>query len=80
MALKKCFNPDCLQEIDDKETECPKCGVVFADLEEEVKVVSRAQRIADERKKAVPPPTVQPPATQPAKRKSLFASLARKKG
>ncbi len=79
MEMKKCL--DCGQEIASTEEVCPKCGANFADIEEEVKVVTRAQRIADARKQPSPTPEPAPtPQPQPAKKKtSLFASLARKK-
>ena len=70
---KKC--EVCDQEIGESETTCPKCGVVFADLNEEVKVVQRAQTVAQKRAKAALPPE----PVKPAKR-SIFRSLGSKGG
>lgn len=75
---KKC--EVCDAEIGKSETACPACKINFEELEGEVTVVTRAQVVADKRKKAAAPPTPTPePATEPAK-KSVFASLNRKKG
>jgi len=72
---KKC--EVCEQEIGANETKCPKCGTDFAELEDEVKVVTRAQTVAEKRKKAAAP--VAPEVTTPVKR-SIFKSLATPKG
>jgi uncharacterized C2H2 Zn-finger protein len=71
---KKC--EVCDQEIGASETTCPKCGTIFAELEDEVKVVTRAQIVAEKRRKAAIPPKLEPEA-KPA-RKSVFRSLAGK--
>lgn len=68
---KKC--EACDAEVGVSETKCPACNVVFEDLEQEVKVVTRAQEVAAKRKaKETPPP---PPA--PEKKASIFNSLGR---
>lgn len=65
----------CEQEIGANETKCPKCGVVFDELEQEIAVVTRAQTVVEKRRKKTEPPPA-PPA--PPKRKSIFSSLAGK--
>jgi RNA polymerase subunit RPABC4/transcription elongation factor Spt4 len=68
---KKC--EVCDQEIGTSEKTCPKCGTNFEELEEEVKVVTRAQNVAQKRAKAAVPPEPEKPA-----KKSIFRSLAPK--
>jgi hypothetical protein len=75
---KKC--EVCDQEIGASEKTCPKCGVEFETLEEEVNVVSRAMTVAEKRRKAKedaerPPEPPAPPA--PPKKKSIFTSLSK---
>jgi len=71
----------CDQEIGSNETKCPKCGVVFADLDEEVQVVTRAMTIAEKRRKAsLPPEPIPEPAPEPTltpKKRSVFKSLSK---
>lgn len=69
---KTCEN--CEAEIGTSETTCPKCSVVFEELEQEVKVVERASNVSAKRKAKAAPPVVPPPA---AKSKSIFSSLGR---
>jgi hypothetical protein len=74
---KKCL--DCDAEVGENEKECPKCHVVFEDVDQETSVVEKAlARIAKKRKAARNPPT--PPTPGPApKKKSIFSSLNRTK-
>lgn len=67
---KVCDN--CDQEIGKNETKCPKCGVVFEELEEDLKT---AEAILAKRK-ARETPTPETPATPatPEKKRRLFAS------
>jgi RNA polymerase subunit RPABC4/transcription elongation factor Spt4 len=64
----------CSQIIGSSEKVCPKCGTDFDALEDEVKVVQRAQSVAAKRAKAIVPPEPPPPAKKP----SIFRSLAAK--
>jgi uncharacterized Zn finger protein (UPF0148 family) len=78
-ATKQC--EACDQEIGASETTCPKCGVVFEDLEGEVAVVTRAMTVAEKRKKKAEAEAEaerlrnEPPA--PPKKKSFLRSLNR---
>lgn len=66
----------CDQEIGKSEEKCPRCGTIFAELDAELQVVERAQKVFDKRKaKIVPPPPA--PAPTPKKKSSVFASLKR---
>ena len=67
----------CDQQIGASETTCPRCGVVFAELEETVTAVEKAQTIIEKRRKAAQPPEPQP-QPQPAK-KNIVAALGRKR-
>jgi len=61
----------CDQEIGESETTCPKCGVVFEDLESDLKA---AEVIFEKRKKRATLP--EPPAPlPPPKKKSIFKAL-----
>jgi hypothetical protein len=72
---KKCI--DCDTEVGENEKKCPKCELVFEEAEQELGVVEKAlKRIAKKRKATPPPPT---PPDVPAKKKSIFSSLNRKK-
>lgn len=72
---KKC--EVCEQEIGANEKVCPKCGTDFETLEEEIKVVERADAVRSKRKAAAVPPA--PPAPEPTqKKKSVFRSLSGK--
>jgi RNA polymerase subunit RPABC4/transcription elongation factor Spt4 len=75
-ATKKC--EVCEQEIGESEKVCPKCATDFEAMEDEIRVVTRAQIVAERRRKAAlpPEPEVKP---EPAKR-SVFRSLAPKAG
>ncbi len=79
---KKC--EVCDQEIGSTEVKCPKCGVEFETLEEEVTVVTRAMTIAEKRKKAKADAEeaerLKNALPEPPKKKSILASLNRKKG
>jgi uncharacterized C2H2 Zn-finger protein len=69
---KICEN--CETEIGINEESCPKCGVNFADLEDEVKVVTRAHAVAEKRRKKTEPVVIANPTPE---KKSIFKSLAR---
>lgn len=84
---KKCES--CDAEIGTSETNCPKCGVDFEELEDAVATVSKAQAIIDKRKKAAEPKPctkcgkVHEGACAPQKKPSVFRGLGsalRKKG
>lgn len=66
----------CEQQIGSNETKCPKCSTVFEELEQEVAVVTRAQTVAEKRRRAALPPEPSPEVI-PAK-KSIFRSLSKK--
>jgi len=66
----------CDQVIGKSEKICPKCSTDFDALEDEVKVVTRAQTVAERRRKAALPPEPKP-EPEPAKH-SVFRSLAPK--
>lgn len=53
MATKKC--EACDVEIGESEKECPKCGVVFEELEAAVKTLTTAQAVMEKRRKAANP-------------------------
>jgi hypothetical protein len=64
----------CEQEIGINEETCPKCGVVFADLDEDLK---RAEAILAKRKaREIPAPVVETPPAAP-KKKSFFKALGK---
>ena len=71
MATKEC--PNCEQEIGESETTCPRCQVNISDLEDEISVVDRAQKVIERRKakEAAPVPT------PTAKKRTIFRSLAK---
>lgn len=56
----------CDAEIGVSEEKCPKCGEVFADLDELVTAVEKANRIAEKRKKKNTPPADTPPVIKPS--------------
>jgi hypothetical protein len=69
--------PDCDTEVAATEKECPKCHIVFADVEQETSVVEKAlKRLAKKNKAAK---KGQPPTPTTQTKKSVFASLNRKK-
>lgn len=72
---KKC--EVCDQEIGITEKVCPKCQTDFEELEQEVSVVTRAQKVVAARK-AKEIPLLPPPPPPPAKKKSVFGSLGKK--
>src|SRR5260221_374375 len=73
---KKCI--ECDQEIGKSETTCPKCGADLAELEQEMEVVSRANRLLEKRKaQATPTPITETP-TAPKKKTSIFSSLGKR--
>lgn len=71
---KKC--EVCDAEIGTSETTCPKCGTIFVELEDEIKVISRGAAVIEKRKKAAQP--APEPEPEAPKRKSVFRSLAGK--
>jgi hypothetical protein len=52
MAIEMKACEACGQEIASNETTCPKCRVVFAELEEDVTTFDRLWTVADKRRKA----------------------------
>lgn len=84
---KKC--EACDAEIGQSETECPKCGVNFEELETAVKTVTTAQAVVEKRRKAASPncdkcgkPKHEGACAQPAPKKKTFGlgNVFKKKG
>jgi RNA polymerase subunit RPABC4/transcription elongation factor Spt4 len=81
METQTCEN--CEAVISTTETKCPKCGVVFEDLNDAIATVERAQTIIEKRKaKAAPPapaptPTPTPQPAPVAEKRNPFTSLGK---
>jgi septal ring factor EnvC (AmiA/AmiB activator) len=82
---KKC--DVCDQEIGASETKCPKCGVEFEVLEEEIGVVTRAMTVSEKRKarekekadkeEAARKEKEEKEHPKPPEKKSIFRSLGK---
>lgn len=61
----------CDKEIGVSETKCPACGVEFAELDETVTAVERAQAVIEKRRKRAEAAAAPPTPTVPVKEKGI---------
>lgn len=71
--------PLCDATIGKTDATCPSCNEEIENVDEEAKVVERANKLLEKRRLKANPPTPPVPQPQPKKKTSIFQSLALKK-